>query len=1070
LRCRHGGDSADRTSKKAKPMRCAGHDHFRSEYTDEQRAHLDLVLAFNRELAAAGEGGRDLTRVTQALDPDPLRYMWVDEGDRQIPALIEKARGLLAESPELPGHARIGSRLAPGGAFAARPSVAVGPDGTILLTWIEWQADVGEQVVVTLLDEPGEPVMPATPVSGDPADCFRPTALFDAEGSPWIFYARASDGQVLSSGSEAVGHVGVWARRWTGGSWSREELVSTTGHHPSFNQEVVAHADGAVEACWQGRVGNRFAVVSRRWLAGRWQDEQLVSDDGSGDNVWDPSVVALPDGGSAYAWSAYTDGAYRVMTRRRGADLALGPCRPLNSGCDYALHPSLAVTGDGQVWCAFDVVTVHGHAGSGPTALRRLDRLREPSEPGMKAPGQFVPPELIPNLAASVQVVAVDDQGVRRGRGSLATGLEISPAGLPRLAATADGGLVVVYRTLRRLPLLNYYWEVAAQVLGAHGWGPLRTFEASDGGVEEAAVAASPGGAIVAWQSDGRRERALDWTEGFGGSACPHLHDHYGEVVWHGMHGPGEIRFAPVTSNGAGAMTEPQPIPQLSARTEARGWTGGDRQRYTTQVDGQDHQLYWGDLHRHSLISRCTAADEPSLEEFYRYSWDVCEYDFWAVTDHSENSTAYQWWCIQKIADLFHVEGRFVPLYGFEWTSSSGHQNVIYSSSRRGGPIFSSLADGSERPDQLWEQLRRFPDYPAITIPHHPGSGMVPYDWNYHDPDYLRLVEIFQACRGNYEDDGCFRQYADATLPGSFVLDGLRRGYRFGLIASSDHGNGASYVGAYAPSLDREAIFDALRNRRTMGATARDIVLDTRIGDTFMGGERRLTGPVELDVSARGYAELARVDLLRNGELVHSVVPELDLPPGWIAVPLRLEWGMNPSPTDWSGRLQVDGGEVLRTPYWSPEVQEVGQTSVCWAAATQSFGGGGIYGPTRGGIELTVVGPPDAMVRVDSGGGKVSADLATLREHPVDATATTMSTRAQSSGRLRLQPGVGGLSTLGGSQLRLRWTDERAEPAWYYARVYLVDGEMAWSSPIWVDSDQPPARGSVNEPKYSVAP
>ena len=38
-------------------MRCAGHDHFRGEYTDEQRAHLDLVLAFNRELAAAGVCG-----------------------------------------------------------------------------------------------------------------------------------------------------------------------------------------------------------------------------------------------------------------------------------------------------------------------------------------------------------------------------------------------------------------------------------------------------------------------------------------------------------------------------------------------------------------------------------------------------------------------------------------------------------------------------------------------------------------------------------------------------------------------------------------------------------------------------------------------------------------------------------------------------------------------------------------------------------------------------------------------------------------------------------------------------
>ncbi|MBA3622441.1 MAG: hypothetical protein H0W51_09035, partial [Euzebyales bacterium] len=116
-------------------MRCAGHDHFRSEYSDEQRAHLDLVLTFNRELATAGERGLDLTGVTQALDPDPLRYMWVDEGDRQIPALIEKARVLLAEAAELQGHARVGSRLAPGGAFAARPSVAVGPDGVILLAW-----------------------------------------------------------------------------------------------------------------------------------------------------------------------------------------------------------------------------------------------------------------------------------------------------------------------------------------------------------------------------------------------------------------------------------------------------------------------------------------------------------------------------------------------------------------------------------------------------------------------------------------------------------------------------------------------------------------------------------------------------------------------------------------------------------------------------------------------------------------------------------------------------------------------------------------------------------------------
>ena len=74
---------------------------------------------------------------------------------------------------------------------------------------------------------------------------------------------------------------------------------------------------------------------------------------------------------------------------------------------------------------------------------------------------------------------------------------------------------------------------------------------------------------------------------------------------------------------------------------------------------------------------------------------------------------------------------------------------------------------------------------------------------------------MFQACRGNYEMDGCFRQYSDGTLANTFVVDGLKKGHRFGLIASSDHGNGASYVGAFADSLDRHSIFSALHDRRT---------------------------------------------------------------------------------------------------------------------------------------------------------------------------------------------------------------------------------------------------------------
>ena len=69
---------------------CAA-DHHRGEYTERQRADLDLVLAFNHRLAQAVDDCVDITDTIAALDPDPLRYMWVDEGDGQIPAQLAKA-------------------------------------------------------------------------------------------------------------------------------------------------------------------------------------------------------------------------------------------------------------------------------------------------------------------------------------------------------------------------------------------------------------------------------------------------------------------------------------------------------------------------------------------------------------------------------------------------------------------------------------------------------------------------------------------------------------------------------------------------------------------------------------------------------------------------------------------------------------------------------------------------------------------------------------------------------------------------------------------------------------------
>lgn len=1069
---------------------CGGLDHHSQEYTAQQQRDLDLVLAFNASMSEAINAGLDVTETEAFMDPDPLRYMWVDEGQGKIAEQVAGGRKVLAAAPQLPGVAREGVQWIEESARAARPSVAAAADGCVLTTWMEWVPQRGE-VLRVQLSQPGADAVVEEVVT-EPADLFRPIAAFDGAGTPWVFVARrdtaSSPVEVHAARRDLVGSGDVRSDSApTDRNWSPLERVSDTGH-PSFNHEVAPDGAGGLIVTWQAPAGSGFGIYARQWSAAGWEATSLVSR-GVEANVWDPVVAAMPDGSAMFAWSEYAEGSYRVVLRKRAADGALGEPRVITGGSDYALHPNLAVTRDGRLWCAFDQITMHGHGGSGPTRLRPIDEVgADPAAiSGVRASGDSVPSELLPEVSASIRVVEVLADGVREAPGEVASRLDVVPSGLPKLVASADGGLAVVYRIHRKLPLMTYYWEVAAQTLGPDGWEPPTTFSGTDGTLEEPSVAAYPGGVVIAATMDRRLERALTWTEGFGGRDCPYLYEHHGSVIWHGIHGLGQIVHArlgdlpPVWSPSGEAAG--MPTVRSDMKVEVRRWVGGsveapsgkgaERERPSVVVHGEQMQLYWGDLHRHSLVSRCTSGDEPSLEDFYRYAWDVCDYDFWAVTDHAENSSEHQWWSIKKIADLFHIPDVFVPLYGFEWTSAdSGHQNVIFGDVGRGAPLFSCMADETNTPAGLWEALKQHPDYPAITIPHHPGSAMVYNDWDYNDPQYSRLVEIFQACRGNYETPGCFRQYSDGTATGTFALDGLLRGHRFGFIASSDHGHGASYVGAYARSLDREEVFSALHERRTFAATTRDVTLDVRLvgsesGEAFMGEEAVIVGSRTVQVTASGYADVARIEIVRDGRVVHVVSPTV-AQVGEVEVGLRVEWGEADGSKLWDGSVRVldaegadaDGApgpraRVLATPFWGPAVVAVDESSVTWQATTHSFGDP--YGAQRGEVEMTLVGSPETVVVVQMADRSLRATLAEICEaFDVDGR---LGIRAEvgALGRAALQPSVGGLTSLGERTITIEWTDPapagsaespHAE-SFYYVRSYLVDGEMAWSSPIW---------------------
>ena len=105
------------------------------------------------------------------------------------------------------------------------------------------------------------------------------------------------------------------------------------------------------------------------------------------------------------------------------------------------------------------------------------------------------------------------------------------------------------------------------------------------------------------------------------------------------------------------------------------------------------------------------------------------------------------------------------------------------------------------------------------------------------------------------------------------VWNAWKKGYRIGTIASSDHySTHISYAMVYTPDTSRESIHDAIRQRRTYGATD-NIILDFRVGDHFMGEDFTTSGRQPIHVRVRGTGEVSAVHLIRDAAYIYQVKP-----------------------------------------------------------------------------------------------------------------------------------------------------------------------------------------------------
>ncbi len=293
------------------------------------------------------------------------------------------------------------------------------------------------------------------------------------------------------------------------------------------------------------------------------------------------------------------------------------------------------------------------------------------------------------------------------------------------------------------------------------------------------------------------------------------------------------------------------------------------------------YRLFWADLQIHTGQSDGTGTPE----EVYRYAREVARLDVAALTDHDAHGivaideTPAIWERLTAATRNAHEPGRFVTLLGYEWTSwTFGHKHILYRDDT--GPLWSHRDEESKTPDGLWKAL---PAGRAMTISHHTLGEPVVVDWDYHDPEVERLVEIC-SIHGNSEGVGQPMAVRGAK-EGHGVRDALARGYRLGFVGSGDTHNGhpglgdptsaptGGIAGIYATDLTREAIWDALYHRRTYASTGPRVVLDVTLNETMMGGVVTL-GSVDtertLSIEAHAPFKIRTLDIIKNERLYVS--------------------------------------------------------------------------------------------------------------------------------------------------------------------------------------------------------
>lgn len=303
------------------------------------------------------------------------------------------------------------------------------------------------------------------------------------------------------------------------------------------------------------------------------------------------------------------------------------------------------------------------------------------------------------------------------------------------------------------------------------------------------------------------------------------------------------------------------------------------------------YHVYWGDVHGHTGISD----GKGSPDDFFTYARDVAKLDFVIVTDH-DFGNAPPWWMprekwnlIQDAVDKYTVNGKFIAIAGYEWTSQpkywtevdanavsehlfSGppkfynHKNVYFPT--RIDYIFCAKDPAYMSPDLLAEAVQK---HGGLIHNAHPSAGPDGRDQFDYSSSYYAVISNTEIGADTVRYKGkTYRVNSETTVRG-FLNSGGRTGFVKGTDAHE--GKSAARTAVLARGLTREAIFDALRRRRNYAVSNARIVLEFKINEHDMGEEIQITDKPRIAVSVQGTNKLSEVAIVRDGTIIYSVNP-----------------------------------------------------------------------------------------------------------------------------------------------------------------------------------------------------